>query len=1422
MNDVRISQITTILENGAQFTNSYGYDANVPYNSLIDLIERDYNLNILRRTQTTYLKTLNGTDYAGLNVQNSSALHIRDLPLQVSTIGWGNVEEARTTYEYDNYTATANHAALVSRTGISGLDPAFTTSYVTRGNSTAVTRHLLTNGVVTGSVTSYMQYDVAGNVVKTIDGRGSVTTYEFNDRYGGPNGEAQSNTSPSELSSVGQTSFAFPTRITNPMNMVMYFQFDFYLNQAVDVEDINGIVASGYFADALDRPTQVITAANNATLKTQVSYGYDDTNRVVTTTKDSTAYLDNLEKSDTRYDGLGREVETRTYEGGSNYIVTKTNYLGLGNQVSNPYRPWQSETPQWTTTIVDVVGRVKTVTSPDNAVMTTTYNGNEATVTDQTGKKRKSISDSLGRVSYIYEDPLGANHQTVYGYNSLGNLISVGQDYLSQPIRTFVYDSFGRIVSGTNPESGTTTFQYDEAGNLLVKTDARGVSTHYSYDALNRPTRRWYNGSSATSATTHNSPALPAGVGTSLESNYFYDQQALPAGAPTFTRGPSNGALVALTYGTGSSDGTYFGKDPVGRDALKIQRTSGVNYQISVNYNAVGDVSSLVYPSGRSVNYTYDGAGRLQSLNGNLGDGTGRTYSNNITYSPFGGLSREDFGTNTPLYHKLFYNIRGQLFDTRLSSVNDTWDWNRGRHILYYSSNHLWGQSGTDNNGTVRSSETWLPPANATLDQTDTLIEDIYTYDSLNRLKNVTEQKMSVAGGWGNWSQQFRQEYTYDRWGNRTIDAAQTWGVGINNKQFTVNPYYNRLGVPGGQTGLMTYDAVGNLTNDTYTGAGNRTYDAENRITSAWGGANQAQIYSYDAKGERIKRIVNGVETWQIYGFKGELLAEYPISGAANRPQMEYGYRNGELLVSATCRVNVALAANGGVATASSTATGSGFQTTYAINGNNRGPWGNLLEGWNDNTPNVVPDWIQIDFAGSKTINEIDVFGLHDNYTQVNTPTETQTFSLYGLIAFDVQYWNGSSWITVPGGSVTGNNKVWRKFTFSNITTSKIRVHINQVPDSWSRVLEIRAYEPSATGEKIEWTVMDHLGTPRMIVDQTGAYANVRRHDYLPFGEEISAGVGGRTSGFGYVADANRQKFTGYEFDGETGLNYAEARYQSPVQGRFTSTDPVSGTIADPQSWNMYAYVGNNPINRTDPTGMSYFMGSGANDPWIRENAYRVDGFDMSPPGTASNLTDESMLTYTPNSFLMNEGMPQQTTNCSNNDGACPGPTSSGVSVVTSANPYIEVIFWKGTTNGGRDISSALGHVSYIIDGRSYSWEMYVNPRTGKEQWRTERPSTLYTDDRRKLSSGVGYILDFGSPAKNRQFAVALLTAYRDTGGYHLTKNNCAHAFQRAVNKMNLPGVPQNTQIRPSQHEKFLKTHLWQYVTGGTHYKKSK
>ena len=131
----------------------------------------------------------------------------------------------------------------------------------------------------------------------------------------------------------------------------------------------------------------------------------------------------------------------------------------------------------------------------------------------------------------------------------------------------------------------------------------------------------------------------------------------------------------------------------------------------------------------------------------------------------------------------------------------------------------------------------------------------------------------------------------------------------------------------------------------------------------------------------------------------------------------------------------------------------------------------------------------------------------------------------------------------------------------------------------------------------------DHLGSTRVVTDAGGAV--IARHDYLPFGEEISSGIGGRTTGMGYAADDGiRQKFTSKERDSETGLDYFLARYYSSVQGRFLSPDEFAGgpdfvfgdgensagplpyaDIADPQSLNKYIYVYDRPLAYTDEDG---------------------------------------------------------------------------------------------------------------------------------------------------------------------------------------------------------------------------------------------
>src|SRR5262249_54773351 len=137
----------------------------------------------------------------------------------------------------------------------------------------------------------------------------------------------------------------------------------------------------------------------------------------------------------------------------------------------------------------------------------TSYAGNLITTTDQAGKKRKTQTDALGRLTTVWEDPTGANYETDYQYDVLGNLLRVDQKGGSSSsanwrTRTFVYDSLSRLLTATNPESGTITYKYDADTNctspnsyptlLVSKTDARGIRTCMQYDVLNRQTQKNY------------------------------------------------------------------------------------------------------------------------------------------------------------------------------------------------------------------------------------------------------------------------------------------------------------------------------------------------------------------------------------------------------------------------------------------------------------------------------------------------------------------------------------------------------------------------------------------------------------------------------------------------------------------------------------------------------------------------------------------------------------------------------------------------------------------------------------------------------------------------------------------------------------------------------------------------------------------
>ena len=117
----------------------------------------------------------------------------------------------------------------------------------------------------------------------------------------------------------------------------------------------------------------------------------------------------------------------------------------------------------------------------------------------------------------------------------------------------------------------------------------------------------------------------------------------------------------------------------------------------------------------------------------------------------------------------------------------------------------------------------------------------------------------------------------------------------------------------------------------------------------------------------------------------------------------------------------------------------------------------------------------------------------------------------------------------------------------------------------------------------------DHLGSTHMITEgkKTGLHAGIsyprgtviQRFEYLPWGQEA------------FALNPNQTydpRFTGQEYDIETGLYFYKAQYYNPALGRFIQPDSIVPDPTDPQSYNRYAYVRNNPLKYTDPSGHEF------------------------------------------------------------------------------------------------------------------------------------------------------------------------------------------------------------------------------------------
>jgi RHS repeat-associated protein len=917
-NSVVEAEYTTLLENENPVKTSaknfqYDYNGNVKQTTEYDwfdpaLLNRDVygptgipaGINALRTTTADYhnpADTSNSTNIYAKQGINGSPRFLNALK-QTSTYG---IDENGAQY-------------LAAKTQFSYDGQAYDIA-PTNGNLTQISAWNDTNGQF---INSYTGYDSYGNVNSKTDPNNKTTQISY---------DAATHATPTQIIVDPQNGTGVQTATT---------AYDFSTGLPTSTTDINGNVSSVSYnnhllgaVDPFGRPGTVYSPyvnVNSVNKRQTVKTYYEDAARITRAESDLFEEGDGRLKSKETRDQLGRTILSERNENGvaAYTISSQTIYKTLPNlkqnvvMSSNPRRAGAAiSTDGWTRVTSDVLGRTieattfsgtneppltGTLYANPTGTLTTVYSANQTTVTDQAGKKRRSVVNALGQLERVDEpkkdtgelDVNGNPYQsTSYAYDVLGNLRKVEQGVQR---RYFLYDSLSRLIRVRNPELRTHPslnlpsdalsdnnsewsigYVYDKNGNLKTKVDARANKTIYEYDGLNRLVKRCYKQNDGVLDT------IDCDASTDLNevnrsATYTYDNLQFAKGRLTkvATGNPQNPFSVT----------EYQVFDALGRITQSQQKTDGtVPNSMTYKYNLSGALTEETYPSGRVVKNTFDNGGDLSAVQSKKNASSNfYNYAKGFTYIAAGAVSSMQLGNGN--WETTRFNSRLQPTQIALGMTQNQTNLLK----LEYTYNTL--PNVADNNGNVKTQKITVPAVNTIVSGDETTISGFtatqtYNYDSLNRIKDATE----TIGTTEKWKQTFE----YDRFGNRTFNEAHTTTLPKScgtSPNFTVCPADNPSpNAADNRLNGVVYDEAGNTTTD----GRNWTfiYDAENKQTQANNLSGPVGKYFYDGDGRRVKKEALEQGVWVttifVYDATGKLVAEYSTKVAtASEAKVSY------------------------------------------------------------------------------------------------------------------------------------------------------------------------------------------------------------------------------------------------------------------------------------------------------------------------------------------------------------------------------------------------------------------------------------------------------------------------------------------------------------------------------------------------------